>query len=321
MIKYDIVGSFLPPADMDTASVDSAVADLVEQEIEAGLTAVTSGEFRRKTWDLDFYVGLGGISFERVDAGRIYQPYETFTDILRLSRPVVYNPEHPFFSDFEYLREATAGRAACRQTLPSPADLYLQFLSLDVPVGDDLAQEIALAYRLTIERFYDLGCRSVLLDDTAFGRLADPEMQKELVQGGVNVIELQNILVSIVNDSLAGLPADLEKCIYLSAGTVVVPEWRQSREPDNILPRVFGGLDVDVFYLPFEPDRRADLEVLRMVPEGKRVVLGLLDAHTPFPDDVEDIRKCVEIAGGIIPEHLLSVSHRSGFKVGSHALR
>ena len=70
---YDIVGSFLRPEALKqaradfaagtitreqlTAAEDAAIADLVEKEKQAGLKAVTDGEFRRAMWHLDFLEG------------------------------------------------------------------------------------------------------------------------------------------------------------------------------------------------------------------------------------------------------------------------
>ena len=41
---------------------------------------------------------------------------------------------------------------------------------------ESLADDIASAYRQTLARLYELGCRRVQLDDSVFGRLCDPEI-------------------------------------------------------------------------------------------------------------------------------------------------
>ena len=81
--SYDIVGSFLRPEALKqaradfaagtitrealTAAEDKAIAELVEKEKQAGLKAVTDGEFRRAMWHLDFLAGLQNV--EHVGAG------------------------------------------------------------------------------------------------------------------------------------------------------------------------------------------------------------------------------------------------------------
>lgn len=68
-LTYDIVGSFLRPAEIKearkaykdgkitkeklTQAEDLAIASLVENEVAHGLKYVTDGEFRRRWWHLD----------------------------------------------------------------------------------------------------------------------------------------------------------------------------------------------------------------------------------------------------------------------------
>ena len=211
-MKYDVVGSFLAPDALLEAkenlksgkidnrvyaeALDKAVAELVERQIEHGLSAVSSGEIRRTYWDRDFYFGLEGIVRERFDSGRVYQQAETFEDLPRVTGPVNYNPRHPFFKDFAFLHAAAAGRALARQTIPSPVDLYSLLQELAVEFHDfiyrdseRMAADIAEAYRLTILRFYELGCRDLQLDDTVIGRLLDPAVTREMEQGGTDILK------------------------------------------------------------------------------------------------------------------------------------
>ena len=75
--RFDIVGSFLRPAKLKQARQqlsagqitpqqltkieDEAIIDLLQQEAQVGLHAVTDGEFRRSWWHLDFFWGLEGV--------------------------------------------------------------------------------------------------------------------------------------------------------------------------------------------------------------------------------------------------------------------
>ena len=75
--RYDIVGSFLRPdylkqarADYEANKItkdqlqeveDEAIKELVKQQQEIGLKAVTDGEFRRKYWHFDFISELMGL--------------------------------------------------------------------------------------------------------------------------------------------------------------------------------------------------------------------------------------------------------------------
>ena len=188
-MTIESVGSFLPDEKLITAKSDyesgnigqrslietenAAVEKIVERQISCGLPYITSGELRRKHWAKDFWFGLNGISCEHVDSGRVYQPIETATDLLLINGKISFNPEHPFFDDFRFLHEKVAGRAKCRQTLPSPSNLLLEIYALSdgkpetlYESAETLIADIAEAYSLTVKKLQELGCASVQYDDT-----------------------------------------------------------------------------------------------------------------------------------------------------------
>lgn len=344
MTKIDIVGSFLPPETLVAARKqyesgvidrqhlnaieDEAVARLVEDQISAGLTEVTSGEFCLNQWDKDFWFGLDGIRRERAESGHIYQPLDPFTDMMRFMDRIGYNPEHPYFADFAYLLKVADGRVRCRQTLPSPANLYLEILAMTgghpeqiYPAPESLLEDIASAYNKTMRRFYELGCRHIQLDDTACGLLCEDNYTKRLLQGGVDLIALHEQIIGLFNSSVAGLPSDMVVSLYLSGGDTIVPEWEFLQFSDNIMPKVLSRVNVGKFYLPFETGNDYQLEVLRHVPEGKEVVLGLADAHCPFVENPDDILDALAKASRYVTPERLSVSPKTGFKLTSYASR
>ena len=85
LVHYDIVGSFLRPAELKQARADFAankiskadlkkvedeeIKKLVEKEEKAGLKIVTDGEFRRSYWHLDTFWGFGGIKHTKQEHG------------------------------------------------------------------------------------------------------------------------------------------------------------------------------------------------------------------------------------------------------------
>ncbi len=344
MTKIDVVGSFLLPDSLLTARKqyetgaidgqqlktieDEAICHLVEDQIGIGLTEVTSGEFRLNQWDKDFWFGLNGIRRERAESGHIYQPLDSFTDMMRFMDRIGYNPEHPFFADFAHLLKVSDGRVCCRQTLPSPANLYLEIFSMTdghpeqiYPYADELTADISETYNKTMHRFYELGCRHIQFDDTACGLMCDDNYTKRLLQGGVDLISLHEQIVNLFNNSVAGIPPDLETSIYLSGGDTIVPEWEFLQYPDNIMPKVLSQVNVDKFYLPFEVGNDYQLEVLRHIPQGKDVVLGLADAHSPFAENSSEILDTVVKASKHVSPERLSVSPRTGFKLTNYASR
>ncbi len=337
-MRYETIGSFLPPVTLLSAKEalasgkmseadykaveDATVREIVDRQLAAGLDTVTSGDVRRKYWDKDFYLGLEGMSVEHVDSGRVYQELESFTDLLRLTGRVAYNPEHPFFDDFSFLKDYVAGRAKCRQTIPSPADLYMEILAMTdgKPEGvyadkSVLARDIAEAYNKTILHFYELGCRDIQLDDTACAGLGDYTVEQRMMLGGTDPSEMKDELARIINDSVAGLPADMEVAIYVSAGDKIVPDWSAEFVHTNPAREILPQLQVSKFFIPFKAGDEEELCVLRSLPEGKRVTLGLISAHSPFDEPSSKVLATVKAAEKFIPADRIAISPSSGFKL------
>lgn len=342
--RIDSVGSFLPPerllaarsqyvmGAMDYQQLhiveNEAIENLIDHQIEAGLKEVTSGEFRRFKWDKDFWFGFAGIRCERVESGHIYHQLNPFTDIMRFTGHIAFNPAHTFFDDFKFLYNSTGKRALCRQTLPSPANLYLEILSITdghpelvYPDAHRLLPDIAEAYNKTILHFYELGCRHLQIDDTACGLLCDDNYTKRLLQGGIDLIALHGLIIKLFNDTIDNVPSDMEISIYISGGDTIVPEWEFLQFPDNIMPKVLSQVKVDKYYLPFDIRNDYQFEVLRHIPAGKMVVLGVADAHSPFAESIDEIAHALERAAKYIKPENLSVSPKTGFKLSSYASR
>jgi methionine synthase II (cobalamin-independent) len=324
-MNFDIVGSFLAPAKMN---IDSGVADIVERQIACGLREATSGELRRKYWNKDFYFGLSGVMVEHVDTGHLYQQDETFEDLLRFTDRVGCNPNHPFYADFDYLNECVAGRVDARQTLPSPTDFYLDVLDMadgDVsrvyPDADNFLTDVATAWRDSLLEFYNHGCRHIQLDDTAFAKMCDNAFVKRVVQGGTDPLRLRRDLITLFNASLDGLPSDLILSLYISSGYHVIPNYGRDASDDGYLLRVLASVDVNAYYLPFEPGDIESLQIMSVVPKGRHVVMGLVDPHSPFPDRPELVLLSARCAQSAYPWLNLSMSPMCGFKLSSYLYR
>ncbi|MDE6267846.1 MAG: hypothetical protein K2M04_02065 [Muribaculaceae bacterium] len=340
----DIVGSFLAPSALQEArdkyhegkislsqlkeAEDAAIVLLVDRQIASGQNEVTSGEIRREYWDKDFYFGLNGIEKFRLTTGRVYQVTETDKDLMKITGRISFNPSHPFFDDFQYLMRVAKGRARCRQSLPSPSNLLMEIIvetdghpEKIYPWTDAPDADIAEAYNKTIRHFYSLGCRSIQLDDTACGRLCQNDFAKRRLLEGTDIVELHERIVKLLNESIKDLPDDMDCSLFLSGGDVVVPEWESIAFPDNIMPKILSRVNVGKFYLPMDVDNDYQFEILRHVPPGKKVTLGLTDAHSPYSDDLERVEKRMREVSKRFPSLRFSVSPRTGFKLSSYLER
>ena len=343
-MEFDVIGIYLPPSGLIAARSgyeqgqisasrlktieNEAVNDIVERQLECGLTVVTSGGIRWKHWNEDFFFGFSGISKECLNSGHVYSSETTFTDLMRFTGRISFNPSHPYLDDFKFLIDTVAWRAKCRQIIPSPTELYMQILLMSdghperiYPDAKNLVSDITDSYRKTIIKLYELGCRSIVFDDTVCGCLCESNFAKRLLQGGIDTISLQNILIELINDSFAETPSDIEKAVYLSGGDIIVPEWEYIKYPDNIMPRILSEVNADKFFMPFDVTDDYSIEILNHVSPGKKIVLGLIDAHTPLTDDKEAIVQFVEKAGQYINQASLAVGPKTGFNMSNYVSR
>ena len=335
--RVEIVGSFLPPEVLEQAieqkcqgnisidelhAVEDRVIDrLIDREIEAGLRIVTDGEMRRKSWDRDFWEGLDGMNRERIDTGHIYQDDPVRKDLLRFTGRIAFNPEHPFFEKYIHMQELAAGRAAVRQTIPSPGELYMRIMLMTngepgkiYESPETLEQDIIDAYRLTIAELYRIGCRHIQLDSSVWGRLSNPDFERRLLLGGMDPDVITGKLIHLINSSVADRPADLEITLSIAADETSIPRWGDDKEMRHLV-RMLRTVDADAFLMPFDLRSPEHIEALSNLPEGKRAILGLVDGSMAGLESVTDIVEAINVAHRYVPMELLSISPTCGFKV------
>lgn len=341
--RVEIVGSFLPPEELEQAIEqkcqgtispeqlheieDSVIDRLIDREIEAGLQIVTDGEMRRKAWDRDFWEGLSGMSRERIDTGHIYQDDVVRHDLLRFNGRIAYNPEHPFFEKYTHMAEIAAGRAAVRQTIPSPGELYMRIMLLSngepakvYESPETLIDDIVEAYRGTIDELYRRGCRHIQLDSSVWGRLSDPDFERRLLLGGMDPDVITDRLLDLINRTVAGRPDDLEITLSIAADETRIPRWSDEHEQRH-LTRMLTDADADAFLLPFDLHHPEQMQPLKAVPAGKRVILGLVDGSRAGLEDVNNIVEAVKVASLYVDPSLISISPTCGFKVADRELQ
>ena len=337
--RYDYVGSFLRPdvlkqarADREAGLIsaeqlrtveDIAIRDLVAKQKAAGYHVITDGEFRRSYWHLDFMWGLNGVSHSVAREGYQFHGEETTADTAVVTGPI-FGENHPFVEDYKFVKQFEEEGIVAKQTLPSPAqtlsELKLnrvdgQLESLRAVYGDDeekLVADLAAAYRTVFLELYAAGCRNVQLDDCTWGIYCDKDFSKKL---GIDTITLKKISdegVRINNLALVGLPADLNVTTHVCRGNYH-STFAFSGGYDPVAPYLFAQEDVSAFYLEFDDARSGSFAPLAYVPEGKKVVLGLVTTKSPRLEDKDEVKARIAEAAKYVPLETLYLSPQCGF--------
>ena len=291
--RADQVGSLLRPAELAALRMqfkqgqataeqlklaeDAAIREAVKQQEALGLQSITDGEFRRDWWHLDFLGQLDGVTLRSNDgrkllvAGQSEQPpIATVTGKISCSQPIM--ADH-----FAFLKSVTTQTP--KMTIPSPSMLHLRggraAVSRDAyPDLDHFWADVAAAYRQAIAHLYAAGCRYLQLDDITFAYLCDPKIQANCRANGDDPMALPRTYAQVINEALRDKPADLRVTIHTCRGNFK-SAWVAEGSYDPVVDAMFS-TNVDGYFMEFDSSRSGGFEPLRALPEGKRVVLGLV---------------------------------------------
>jgi 5-methyltetrahydropteroyltriglutamate--homocysteine methyltransferase len=333
--RDDQVGSLLRPAWLAEARAqwkaghlaadslreteDRAIREVVRRQQDLGLQGITDGEFRRDWWHLDFLGQLDGVQL-RENPGPKFQiagqseqpPIATVTGRIACSRPIM--AEH-----FAFLKSVTA--ATPKMTIPSPSMLHLRGgrASIDRMVYPDLEafwSDVAAAYRKAIAHLADAGCRYLQLDDVTFAYLCDPKIQQNCRNNGDDPIALPRRYADTINAALAGKPSDMAVTIHTCRGNFK-SAWVAEGGYDPVVEAMFS-TNVDGYFMEFDSARAGGFEPLRILPRGKKIVLGLVTTKVGDLESKDDLKRRVDEASKFVPLENLCLSPQCGFSSTHH---
>jgi 5-methyltetrahydropteroyltriglutamate--homocysteine methyltransferase len=330
--RADQVGSLLRPAELQQARrsglppaqlkavEDRAILEAVRRQETIGLQAVTDGEFRRDWWHLDFLSQLDGVT-ARENPGPKFggteeqPPIATVTGKVACSKPIMV--EH-----FAYLK--AIARATPKFTIPSPSMLHLRggrnAISREAyPDLDAFWEDVAAAYRKAIRHLADAGCTYLQLDDTAFAYLCDPKIQDSCRRNGDDPALLPQRYARTINAVLADRPAGMTVTMHTCRGNFK-SAWVAEGGYDPVARAMFSA-DVDGFFMEFDSARAGGFEPLRALPQGKKVVLGLVTTKVGEIEDEDMLKRRIDEAAKFVPLENLCLSPQCGFSSTHHGNR
>jgi 5-methyltetrahydropteroyltriglutamate--homocysteine methyltransferase len=89
--------------------------------------------------------------------------------------------------------------------------------------------------------------------------------------------------------------------------------WAAEGSYDFVAEALFGGLNVDGFFLEYDDARSGDFSPLRFVPADKFVVLGLVTTKRGALENKDDLKRRVDEASKFVPLEQLCLSPQCGF--------
>jgi methionine synthase II (cobalamin-independent) len=302
------------------AAEDQAIRDVIEMQREVGLRSATDGEFRRASWHMDFIYQLGGI--EKVEGNITVQFHNPQGDIeftpaaIHVGSPV--RLERPIFADaFAFLRSLTADGVTPKLTIPSPSMVHYRggAAAIDPAVYPDVErfwEDLTRAYADEVRAVAELGCTYLQFDDTSLAYLNDPSQRAMIARQGEDAEHLHEKYIRNINRALADRPEGLAITTHMCRGNFR-SSWVAAGGYDFVAEALFGGLEVDGFFLEYDDARSGGFEPLRFVPPGKMVVLGLVTTKRGQLESKDELKRRIEEASRHVPIDQLCLSPQCGF--------
>lgn len=332
--RADVVGSLVPPAELQEARgalaagsitsaefkaiEDRAVDAVVAMQEDAGLDVVTDGELRRTHFagplvdacdgfddkpapDRPYFDGSGNEIINRTP--------RSITAPLRLRRASATE-------EYTYAR-ARATRPV-KVTLPAPTGIAM-FWSPEhsreaYPDPFDLFADAEKVLHQHLDELGRLGCRHVQFDAPELANLVDFSHRDYLSALGIDPERMLVDGTRMLNDLAAR--TDISFSLHLCKGSKL-RGWGTSGGYEVIARRVFGeATNFDAFLLEYDDERSGSFEPLEVVPHNKAVVLGLVSTRRPELEPVELLRQRVDAAARYFPREQYAISTQCGFASG-----
>jgi len=306
----------LPPAGLKAVE-DRSIAQAVKKQEAIGLQALTDGEFRRDFWHLDFLKQLDGIELTR-PVGMTFNaedvpPMASVTGKIGCSRPIMV--EH-----FAYLKSVATRMP--KFTMPSPGSAHFRggrnAISRTVyPDLEEFWADLGGAYRKAIRHLYDAGCRYLQLDDVGFSYLCDEKVRENFRKNGDDPKDLPQAYAQAINSALEARPPDLAVTMHTCRGNFRSTWFAAGGYQDEVVEAMFS-TDVDGYFMEYDSERAGGFEPLRLLPKGKRIVLGLVTTKSGTLESKESLKRRIDEAAKYVPLENLGLSPQCGFASTHH---
>lgn len=305
-------------ADLRTVE-DQCVRDVVTVQESLGLRAVTDGEFRRRSWWLEMILTWQGFSAHRTGTMSFtwHTPEGKEMPFSRLwvSGPIRWQPS-AIVRAFTFLKQNT--RVVPKVTIPAPILVHM-YGGGDSGIREghykDMAafwHDLTAAYRQELAALVAAGARYIQLDDTSIAFLCDPKYRATVQSWGNDPDRLLGDYAERINDILVGLPPDVTVTMHQCRGNRE-GGWAAQGGYDSVADVLFNRINVHGYFLEYDTSRAGSFAPLRLLPKGKRAVLGLVSTKTPTLENADDLKRRIDEAARFAPIEQLGLSPQCGF--------
>jgi 5-methyltetrahydropteroyltriglutamate--homocysteine methyltransferase len=299
---------------------DRAVLDAIALQEQAGCPVVTDGELRRESFQSELVAAVDGFEGVTIDAWLWGDWHSEELGDKSLARPpemAVTSPLHRrrglAAEELTFLRAHTT--RIPKVTLPSPTlfgNLWTPERSREAyPTFDAFMEDVVAILIDEVRELARLGATYLQLDAPHYPLLIDPTWRAFYEERGWSVerwlsygIELDNAVI----DAAPGVTFGFHLCRGNQDS-----RWLVAGGYDEIAAPVFGSIHAQRLLLEYDDERSGDFDPLRLVPDDKQVILGLVTTKGPRPETPEELEARVREAAGLIDLERLGIGTQCGF--------
>jgi 5-methyltetrahydropteroyltriglutamate--homocysteine methyltransferase len=353
--RADVVGSLLRPqylldarnawregrlseAEMNRAA-DRAITEAVALQEEAGLDAVTDGEYRRFNFMATMGVRdardacLKGFATIETDAGwlRLWRNpdgsdgglVKTETGPRSLVVGKIAPARDAASEEFPFLKRA-ARKARAKFTYPAPSMHRIawepEHSRAAYPTPRDFLLDVRDHVRAVVEQLIVLGCDYIQLDAPNYSQWhIDPRIRAAFQSWGRDLDKELAEDAEIDNSVFEGI-AGITRAIHLCRGNAPGGRWLADGGYGRVAAEVFPRLtNYDTLLLEYDTPRAGDFSPLAHVHPDTAVVLGLITTKDGKLEDPAAVEARIMEASAYVPLQRLALSPQCGFASGEYA--
>jgi 5-methyltetrahydropteroyltriglutamate--homocysteine methyltransferase len=296
---------------------DRFIRDAVALQERVGIGAITDGEYRKRGWREFLYDKCSGFGPETIERDFPIRMADGST-MAMVREPKVMQRlarrEPLSAKDFSALKAMTRRPIKANLPTPSVAHFFTGDAVLDRAAYGDreaLMDDLARIMREEIADLAARGCTYLQMDEVPLAVICDPANMDILRRRGDDPEALIDLYIDAINSSIAERPANMTVCVHLCRGNAANGMADGGYEP--IAERMFGGLDVDGFFLEYDTPRAGDFSPLRHLPSPKKAVLGLVSTKLAALETADALRRRIDEAAKFVALDRLCLSPQCGF--------
>jgi 5-methyltetrahydropteroyltriglutamate--homocysteine methyltransferase len=318
---------------------DEAIRTTITKQEDLGLPVVTDGEFRRHSFQESFSECVIGFNvpknvslyYEKRDVNqnpleRAEQNFEEAGPAIVTRRSAAERLKLVRNLPLEEFRfSQSVAKVPAKVTLIGPDRVGQRFkweTSMNVYKGlDDFVDHVVAIQRQMIAEIVTAGCRYIQIDAPGYTAYVDQVSLDRMRSRGEDPQRNLQRSIDADNAVIEGFPG-VTFGIHICRGNArtidpktgkLIPQWHREGHYDAIAEKLFNSLKHDRFLLEYDSERAGGFEPLRLVPQDKVVVLGLVTTKRSELEPLDELKRRIDQASRYIPLDQLALSPQCGF--------